>query len=158
MFPQTANNSPFPLQTKVTTRRKITYTFLKKKKINTCFTATSIKPSGAVTPARTKYVKTRASLARFICARVAHCFTFSTGSVVVQWLTEVQELVIDVNISDAASKMFVEDWEYNWLLHEPTEKKRACQIQGAKEKKKDHSVTICSSLFIPNTKTFHTRF
>ena len=107
MSPQTANNSPFPLQTKVTTRRKITYTSLKKKKkkINTCFTATSIKPSGAVTPARTKYVKTRASLARFICARVAHCFTFSTGSVVVQWLTEVQELVIDVNISDAASKM-----------------------------------------------------
>ena len=64
---------------------------------------------------RTKYVKTRASPARFICARVAHCFTFSTDSVVVvQWLTEVQELVIDVNISDAASKMFVEDWEFNW--------------------------------------------
>ena len=100
MSPQTANNSPFPLQTKVTTRGKITYTSppkkKKKKKFNTCFTATSIKPSGAVTPARTKYVKTRASLARFICARVAHCFTFSTGSVVVQWLTEVQELVIDV--------------------------------------------------------------
>ena len=34
----------------------------------------------------------------------------------------------------------------------------ARQIQGAKEKKKDHSVTICSSLFIPNTKTFHTWF
>ena len=32
MSPQTANNSPFPLQTKVTTRRKITYTSLKKKK------------------------------------------------------------------------------------------------------------------------------
>ena len=38
-----------------------------------------------------------------------------TGSVVVvQWLTEVQELVIDVNISDAGRKMFVEDWEFNW--------------------------------------------
>ena len=85
-----------------------------RKYLNTCFTATSIIPSGTVTPARTKYVKTRASLARFICARVAHCFTFSTGSVVVQWLTEVQELVIDVNIPDAASKMFVEDWEFNW--------------------------------------------
>ena len=101
------------LQTKVNARGKFTYISVEKK-FNTCFTATSIKPSGTVTPARTKYVKTRASLARFICARVAHCFTFSTGSVVVQWLTEVQELVIDVNISDAASKMFVEDWEYNW--------------------------------------------
>ena len=32
MSPQTANNSPFPLQTKVTTRGKITYTSPKKKK------------------------------------------------------------------------------------------------------------------------------
>ena len=95
MSPQTENNSPFPLQTKVTTRRKITYTSLKKKKNQHLFHS-DFHPSGAVTPARTKYVKTRASLARFICARVAHCFTFSTGSVVVQWLTEVQELVIDV--------------------------------------------------------------
>ena len=102
------------LQTKVSARGKFTNISVNKK-FNTCFTATSIQPSGAATPARTKYVKTRASLARFICARVAHCFTFSTGSVVVvQWLTEVQELVIDVNISDAASKMFVEDWEFNW--------------------------------------------
>ena len=31
MSPQTANNSPFPLQTKVTTRGKITYTSPKKK-------------------------------------------------------------------------------------------------------------------------------
>ena len=47
MSPQTANNSPFPLQTKVTTRGKITYTSPKKKKKNsTRFTATSIKPSG----------------------------------------------------------------------------------------------------------------
>ena len=63
---------------------------------------------------RMKFVCAVNVYARFICVRVAHCFTFSTGSVVVQWLTEVQELVIDVNISDAASEMFVEDWEFNW--------------------------------------------
>ena len=56
--------------------------------------------------------------------------------------------MIDVNISDAASKMFVEDWEYNWYLHEPTEKKRACQIQGAKGKKKRITVLLFAVRFL----------
>ena len=60
--------------------------------------------------------------------------------------------MIDVNISDAASKMFVEDWEYNWLLHEPTEKKRACQIQGAKEKKRITVLLFAVRFLFPTRK------
>ena len=149
MSPQTANNSPFPLQTKVTTRRKITYTSLKKKKnkINTCFTATSIKPSGAVTPARTKYVKTRASLARFICARVAHCFIFSTGSVVVQWLTEVQELVIDVTFLMQPGKCLQRTGNLTGSCTCFPRRRGPVRSKELEKKKKDHIVAIYSSLF-----------
>ena len=101
------------LQTKVNARGKFTYISVEKNSILVSQRLPS-NPVGQSHRREPSMLKTRASLARFICARVAHCFTFSTGSVVVQWLTEVQELVIDVNISDAASKMFVEDWEYNW--------------------------------------------
>ena len=158
MSPQTENNSPFPLQTKVTTRRKITYTSLKKKKINTCFTATSIKPSGAVTPARTKYVKTRASLARFICARVAHCFTFSTGSVVVQWLTEVQELVIDVTFLMQPGKCLQRTGNLTGSCTSFPRRRAPVRSKELEKKKRITLLLFTVRFLIPNTKTFHTRF
>lgn len=73
----------------------------------TWFTATSTITKWAFTPPCSKNVWTFASLARFRRTSIAHGFALLRCSIVIQRATQVKKLVINVDISDTASEVFI---------------------------------------------------